>query len=138
MWLSEYQKFGVAFTFGGCLFFLFGVFTFFDRALLTLGNILFLLGLLLIIGPNRTFTFFTRPARKRGSLFFLLGVTLILFKWAFLGFALELLGIISLFGDFFSVIVQFLRSMPLIGPFLSHPSIAPLVDKLAGVRVLPV
>lgn len=118
--------------------FLFGVLTFFDRALLALGNILFIIGLLLIIGPHKTYNFFTRPNKRRGSFFFSLGVLMILFKWTFIGFLIESLGIIGLFGDFFAVVVQFLRSLPVIGPLLSHPSVAPYVDRLAGVRVLPV
>ncbi|CAI4035759.1 hypothetical protein SMKI_13G4110 [Saccharomyces mikatae IFO 1815] len=138
MWLTEAQKFGVAFTFGGFLFFLFGIFTFFDRALLALGNVLFLIGVILIIGSQKTYIFFTRPNKRRGSLFFLVGAFLILLKWTFSGFIIESLGIIGLFGDFFGVIVQFLSSMPIIGPILSHPTVAPIIDKLAGVRVLPV
>lgn len=93
-------EFGVAFTFGGFLFFLFGIFTFFDRALLALGNILFLIGVFLIIGSQKTYIFFTRPNKRRGSLFFLVGAFLILLKWTFLGFIIESLGIIGLFGDF--------------------------------------
>lgn len=120
------------------MFFLFGMFTLFDRALLTLGNILFLIGVLLIIGPARTYTFFARPASRRGSILFVVGLTLILFKWTFTGFVLESLGIVGLFGNFFSVIVQFLRSLPVVGPLLSHPAVAPVVDRLAGLRVLPV
>ncbi|SCU98640.1 LAMI_0F15654g1_1 [Lachancea mirantina] len=138
MWLSESQKFGVAFTFGGCLFFLFGVLTFFDRALLALGNILFLIGLLLIIGVQKTLNFFTRPTKRRGSVFFCLGLVMILSKWTFTGFVIESVGIIALFGDFFAVVVQFLRSLPVIGPLLSHPAVAPYIDRLAGLRVLPV
>ena len=126
------------FTFGGCLFFLFGIFAFFDRALLALGNILFLIGVLLIIGPQRTFVFFTRPTKRRGTVFLLTGILMILCKWTFLGFLIESLGIFGLFGDFFSVILQFLRSLPIIGPLLSHPAIAPVLDKIAGVSVLPV
>lgn len=63
---------------------------------------------------------------------------MILCKWTFLGFLIESLGIFGLFGDFFSVILQFLRSLPIIGPLLSHPAIAPVLDKIAGVSVLPV
>lgn len=59
-------------------------------------------------------------------------------KWTFIGFIVESIGIIGLFGDFFGIIVQFLRSLPIIGPILSNPVVAPIVDKLAGVRVLPV
>ncbi|SMN20427.1 similar to Saccharomyces cerevisiae YMR292W GOT1 Homodimeric protein that is packaged into COPII vesicles and cycles between the ER and Golgi [Maudiozyma saulgeensis] len=138
MWLSESQKFGVAFTFGGFLFFVLGIITFFDRALLALGNLLFLIGVILIIGSQKTVIFFTKPNKRRGSIFFLFGIFLILIKWTFSGFIIESLGIVGLFGDFFGVIVQFLRSMPIIGPLLSHPVVAPIIDRLAGVRVLPV
>ncbi|CCK70412.1 Got1p KNAG_0E01480 [Huiozyma naganishii CBS 8797] len=138
MWLSESQRFGVAFTFGGFLFFMFGIITFFDRALLALGNILFLIGLLLIIGTQKTLVFFTRPTKRRGTLFFTFGILLILFKWTFTGFIVETIGIFGLFGDFFGVVVQFLRSMPIIGPILSMPPIAPIIDRIAGVSVLPV
>lgn len=120
------------------MFFVMGIFTFFDRALLALGNILFLIGVVLIIGTQKTLIFFSRPNKRRGSIFFIFGILLILMKHTFLGFIIESLGIFGLFGDFFGVIVQFLRSMPIIGPILSHPVIAPVVDKLAGVRVLPV
>ncbi|KAL6943290.1 Golgi Transport [Hanseniaspora osmophila] len=138
IWLSEAQKFGVAFTFGGFLFFTFGIFTFFDRALLALGNILFIIGLVLIIGPNKTLVFFNRPSKRRGSLCFFTGIVFILFfKWTFTGFIVELFGILNLFGDFFNIIVQFLRSLPVIGPILNHPAVAPVIDRIAGVRVLP-
>ncbi|CAI8501165.1 unnamed protein product [Hanseniaspora opuntiae] len=138
LWLSESQKFGVGFTIIGTVLIILGILAFFDRALLASGNILFLIGIFLIIGQNKTFIFFTRPTKRRGSLCFFSGIFLILFmKWTFLGFIVEFVGILNLFGDFFSVVVQFLRSMPIIGPILKHPKVAPLVDKLAGVKVLP-
>ncbi|CCE61621.1 hypothetical protein TPHA_0A05470 [Tetrapisispora phaffii CBS 4417] len=111
---------------------------FFDRALLALGNILFLAGIYLIIGPAKTYVFFSKPTKRRGSVLFLFGIFLILVKWTFIGFVIELLGIMGLFGDFFGIIVQFLRSLPVIGPILSHPAVSPIVDKLAGIRTLPV
>ncbi|ODQ58728.1 hypothetical protein WICANDRAFT_79274 [Wickerhamomyces anomalus NRRL Y-366-8] len=138
VWLTEQQKFGVGFTAGGLVFFLLGIATFFDSALLALGNLLFVIGVVLIIGPQRTVVFFTRPTKIRGSIAFTLGIFLILFKWPFTGFLIESFGILALFGDFFAVIVSFLRSVPIIGPILSHPVVAPVVDKIAGVRVLPV
>ncbi|KAK6199290.1 Got1/Sft2-like family-domain-containing protein [Scheffersomyces amazonensis] len=138
IWLSERQKFGVGFTAGGFIFFLFGIMTFFDSGLLALGNILFLVGLVLIIGPQRTVTFFTRPTKLRGTLCFALGILLILMKHAFIGFVLESFGILGLFGDFFGTIVQFLRSIPYIGDLLSHPYLAPTIDRLAGIDTLPV
>lgn len=112
--------------------------TFFDSGLLALGNILFVIGLVLIIGPQRTVTFFTRPTKIRGTLCFGLGIVLILLKWSFVGFIVESFGILGLFGDFFGTIVQFLRSIPYIGDLLSNPIIAPTIDRLAGINTLPV
>ncbi|ODV76379.1 Got1p [Cyberlindnera jadinii NRRL Y-1542] len=138
VWLSEVQKYGVGFTAGGVFFFLLGILTFFDSALLALGNLLFVIGVVLIIGPQKTVVFFTRSTKIRGTIFFVLGIVLILMKWSFVGFIVEAIGILQLFGDFFAVIITFLRSMPIIGPILSNPYIAPTIDRLSGARVLPV
>lgn len=144
IYISAYEQFindlefGVAFTFGGVGFFLVGILTFFDRALLALGNILFLIGVVLIIGLHKTTIFFTRPTKRRGSLCFITGILLILMRWTFVGFVVETIGIFGLFGDFFGVVVQFLRSLPVIGPILSHPLVAPFVDRIAGISILPV
>ncbi|KAI3404754.1 GOT1 [Candida oxycetoniae] len=139
IWLSERQKFGVGFTAGGIFFFLFGIITFFDPGFLALGNLLFIIGLILIIGPQRTLLFFTRPTKIRGTVFFALGIILILLKRSFIGFILESFGILGLFGDFFGTIVQFLRSIPYIGDVLNYPLIAPTIDRLAGIsNTLPV
>lgn len=138
LWLSESQKFGVGFTVIGTVLITLGIITFFDRALLASGNIVFLIGIFLIIGQNKTVVFFTRQNKRRGSICFFSGIFLILFmKWTFVGFIIEFLGILNLFGDFFSIIVQFLRSLPIIGDILKNPRVAPLIDKLAGVKVLP-
>ncbi|CAI5759722.1 unnamed protein product [Candida verbasci] len=134
IWLSERQKFGVGFTAGGIFFFIFGIFTFFDSGFLALGNILFIIGLILIIGPQRTISFFTRPTKIRGTICFILGILLILIKYSFIGFIIEFFGILGLFGDFFGTIIQFLRSIPYIGDVLSNPIIAPYIDKLAGIN----
>lgn len=112
--------------------------TFFDSALLALSNILFIIGLVLILGPQRTITFFTRPTKMRGTLCFCAGIFLILIKRSFIGFILESIGIMGLFGDFFGTIVQFLRSIPYIGDILCNPVIAPTIDRLAGINTLPV
>ncbi|QPG74541.1 Golgi Transport [Brettanomyces nanus] len=138
LWLSESQKFGVFFTASGVVLFLVGIMALFDSALLAMGNVLFVLGLVLIIGPHKTVYFFSRTEKLRGSLCFLFGILLILLKHSFIGFIIESFGILGLFGEFFATMVQFLRSLPFIGPILSNPIVAPVIDKMAGVRVLPV
>jgi hypothetical protein len=89
---------GVAFCSGGGFFFLLGLILFFDRALLAMGNILFLVGITLLLGPQRTFVFFARKQKWKGTLAFWAGVLLILMKWPLIGFGVELFGIFVLFG----------------------------------------
>ncbi|GMM30583.1 Got1 protein [Martiniozyma asiatica (nom. inval.)] len=137
IWLSESQKAGVLFTFLGVFFFTIGVLSFFDARFMSFGNILFFTGVVLIIGTQKTIVFFTRPQKLRGSLCFALGLFLIFIKRSFIGFVVEMFGVLGLFGEFFATLVTFLRSLPIIGPFLSHPAVAPVVDRLAGVNVLP-
>jgi len=128
------QKIGVGLTSFGALFMMLGIMLFFDGALLALGNILFLGGLFLIIGPQKTFYFFARKNKLRGTVCFLGGILLVFFKWPAIGVLVEMFGFLNLFGDFFPVIITFLRQLPFIGQFLNLPFIRPLVDRLAGSR----
>ncbi|PPQ98454.1 hypothetical protein CVT24_004133 [Panaeolus cyanescens] len=98
MWLSDAQKIGVALTTFGALFMLLGVMLFFDGALLALGNILFISGLTLIIGPQKTFYFFARKQKLRGTICFLGGILLVFLKWPFIGMIVETFGFLNLFG----------------------------------------
>jgi len=127
-------KIGVALTTFGALFMLLGVILFFDGALLALGNILFVSGLTLIIGPQKTFSFFARKQKIRGTLCFLGGIALVFMKWPFVGVIIEAFGFLNLFGDFFPVILTFLRQLPVIGNILTLPYIRDVVDRIAGSR----
>lgn len=102
----------------GGLFLVGGVMLFFDRAMLAMGNILFLIGLTIIIGPQKTFFFFARKQKAKGTAAFFAGLTLILIKWTFIGFIVEAYGIAVLFGDFLGTIAGFARGLPVIGPYI--------------------
>lgn len=131
-------EYGVGFTACGVIFFALGILFLFDLALLALGNILFVLGVVLIIGPGRTLYFFARPTKIKPTLFFFGGILLILMKRSFIGFMVESVGILFLFGDFLASIIQFLRLFPVIGPVLKHPYVAPYLNRWAGLDTLPV
>ncbi|KAH7401126.1 vesicle transport protein [Phaeosphaeria sp. MPI-PUGE-AT-0046c] len=120
MWLSDTQKIGVAFCSGGGLFLMGGVMMFFDRAMLAMGNILFLIGLTLLIGTAKTLSFFARRQKWKGTLAFAVGITLILMRWAFIGFVVELYGILVLFGDFLGTVAGFVRGVPIVGPVVAR------------------
>lgn len=44
-------------------------------------------------------------------------------KWAIIGMIVEVFGFINLFGDFFPVILNFLRQLPFIGNVLNAPGV---------------
>ncbi|KAH9938929.1 Got1-domain-containing protein [Amylocystis lapponica] len=133
MWLSDGQKIGVALTSFGALFMILGVVLFFDASLLALGNILFLSGLTLIIGPQKTFYFFARRQKLRGTACFIGGILLVFLKWPFVGVIVETFGFLNLFG-FLPRGADLLRQVPGVGHFLSLPYIRDVADRLAGSR----
>ncbi|CAK7237401.1 Golgi Transport [Sporothrix curviconia] len=118
MWLTDSQKVGVAFCSGGGFFLIGGVMLFFDRAMLAMGNILFLIGLTIIIGPSKTLLFFARKQKVKGTAAFFSGLLLILMRWPLIGFCVELYGIMVLFGDFLGTIAAFARNVPVVGPYI--------------------
>jgi len=132
--LTDGQKIGVALTSFGALFMMLGVILFFDGALLALGNVLFLSGLTLIIGPQKTFYFFARKQKLRGTVCFIGGILLVFLKWPLIGVIVETFGFLNLFGDFFPVILTFLRQLPFVGNLLNMPYIRDVADRLAGSR----
>jgi hypothetical protein len=118
----------VAFCSGGGLFLFAGILMFFDRSMLAMGNILFLIGLTLIIGPQKTFVFFARRNKLKGTAAFLSGILLILLRWPLTGFLVETYGIVVLFGDFFATIASFTGNIPVVGPYIQMA-----LDKLMKV-----
>lgn len=81
-------------------------------------QILFLIGLTIIIGPQKTLLFFARKNKAKGTAAFFGGLTLILLRWPLVGFLIELYGILVLFGDFLGTIAGFARSVPVVGPYI--------------------
>lgn len=52
--------------------------------------------------------------------------------WSRVGMAVELFGFLNLFGSFFPLVFSFLRTLPVIGPFLNLPGVSTVVDKISG------
>jgi len=106
-----------------------GVLMFFDRAMLAMGNILFVIGLTLIIGLQKTFVFFARRQKWKGTAAFVGGIIFILLRWPLTGFLVELYGIFVLFGDFFATIGSFAGNIPFIGPYIQM-----ILERISGGR----
>lgn len=81
-------------------------------------QILFLIGLTIIIGPQKTALFFARKQKLKGTAAFFAGLALILLRWPLVGFLVELYGIMVLFGDFLGTIAGFARNVPVVGPYI--------------------
>jgi hypothetical protein len=92
-------------------------------------QILFLIGLTLIIGLEKTIAFFSRRQKLKGTAAFALGIFLILFRWPLTGFLIELYGLFILFGDFLVTIGQFAANIPVVGPVIQR-----VLETLAGGR----
>ena len=84
-------------------------------------QILFLAGLTLIIGPQKTFYFFARKQKLRGTLCFIGGILLVFFKWPFVGVIVETIGFLNLFGC-----VQFVFLLCCGYVFVIPPSSSPM------------
>ncbi|XP_058711496.1 vesicle transport protein GOT1A isoform X2 [Poecile atricapillus] len=117
--LSDFQRIGVGLVGFGLFFLLFGILLYFDSVLMAFGNLLFLSGLVFIIGFRRTFTFFFQRSKLKGTSFFFGGLIVVLMRWPILGMLLEAYGFISLFRSFFPVAFGFLGSLANI-PLLSQ------------------
>ena len=59
---------------------------------------MFLSGITLIIGPQKTFYFFARKQKLRGTVCFLGGIILVFLKWPLIGVIVEPIGFLNLFG----------------------------------------
>ena len=142
--LDDNRKIGIGLSTAGLLFTVLGIFMFFDRGLLAMGNVrtqhkskharrqhtvkmraqrirslsikrlltlrffkfscaqlLFLSGVMLIIGPTKTYRFFFQKRKAKGTACFLGGIALVLYGWAMIGIIVEGWGFLNLFGDFF-------------------------------------
>lgn len=92
-------------------------------------KILFIIGLTIIIGFQKTLVFFARRQKLKGTAAFVTGIALILLRWPFVGFVAELYGLFVLFGDFLSTIAGFAGAIPVIGPW-----IALALRKISGAK----
>lgn len=120
---SDNTKIGSGLLVLGCVFLFLGVIFLFDSALLALGDIMFLSGLVLTIGVSRTIRFFSRPERMRGIVSFFGGILLVFVRWPLIGMMCQFYGLIYLFGQFFPIAAQSMRDMPVIGEIFRIPAV---------------
>ena len=102
---------------GGVLTIL-GTSLFFNKALMRLGNLFFVAGVPMTIGPGRTAGYFFQPKKARATGCLAFGIFLVFVGWPLFGIVLEAFGVLNLFGNMFPIAMLMLKSMPIIGPLL--------------------
>ncbi|XP_071120201.1 vesicle transport protein GOT1B-like [Mytilus edulis] len=128
--ITDFQKIGVGLAGFGIAFLFLGIMFFFDRGLLAIGNILFIVGLSFVIGMERTVRFFFQKHKIKATSFFIGGIFVVLLGFPVIGMCVELYGFFLLFSGFFPVVINFLRRVPVIGTILNLPYIRQVADKL--------
>jgi hypothetical protein len=137
---SDNTKIGSGLLFLGCIFLFLGCLLFFDSAMLAIGDILFLTGLVMTfltglvmtIGFSRTVRFFSRPDRMRGIVAFFGGVFLVMVRWPIIGMILQLYGLVYLFGQFFPIAAQSMKDTPVVGELFRLPAVERFFDSFGG------
>jgi len=111
IFLSDQQKIGTFLVAFSIFFSGFGVLMFFDRGLLSVGNLLMIPGVSLLLGVDKTKDFLFQSQKIKGLVCFFGGLLLVLIGWGFTGFIVEAFGFINLFGDFFPIAMTFIQSI---------------------------
>lgn len=102
----------------GTLITVLGITLFLNRALMRLGNIIFVAGIPVTMSLSWTMKMLLNPEKMRGTVCFGLGFFLVLSGNPMLGMFLEFFGFLNLFGNMFPMAFAIAKSMPVIGPIL--------------------
>ena len=101
------------------VFTMLGISLFFNKTLMRLGNLFFIAGVPMTIGPGRTTGYFLQPKKSRATGCLAFGIFLVFVGWPIIGIALEIFGILNLFGNMFPVLMVLLKQMPFVGNILN-------------------
>lgn len=99
-----------------------GASLFFNKTLMRLGNLFFICGVPLVVGPSRTVGYFMKPEKLRSTVCLVAGIMLVWVGWPILGILLEVFGLLNLFGNMFPLVFTVVKQMPVIGPLLKATS----------------
>jgi hypothetical protein len=102
----------------------------FDRFLLSIGNVSFLMGLCFLLGLQKTGRFFLRKEKAVGTGTYFTGIALILYGWAFFGFLIQLYGFWKLFSSFIPNVIQSLKMIPGVNVIFNMPGIGMILNKV--------
>lgn len=116
------RKIGLYLLGSGTAVTMLGISLFFNKTLMRLGNLLFIAGVPMTLGPTRTMGYFLKPEKARATICLALGIFLVFIGWPIFGIALELFGLLNLFGNMFPFAMAVLKQMPIVGSLLNNNS----------------
>eukprot|EP00931_Biecheleriopsis_adriatica_P009964 TRINITY_DN111058_c0_g1_i1.p1 TRINITY_DN111058_c0_g1~~TRINITY_DN111058_c0_g1_i1.p1 ORF type:complete len:167 (+),score=38.20 TRINITY_DN111058_c0_g1_i1:75-503(+) len=141
--LDDNKKIGIGLCGIGVICVTLGVMMLFDRTLLALGNVAFLVGIVLLLGPTKAFKFFFSKKKLqdnwKGTVGYFLGISAIVMGWPFFGFLIELYGIWKLFAGFLPNVLGTLKlTVPGAATVLNMWPFSSLCNMINDQRRLPV
>jgi len=83
-----------------------------------LGNLLFIAGVPMTIGPGRTAGYFFQPKKSRATACLALGIFLVFIGSPVFGILLEIFGLLNLFGNMFPLLKMMIKTLPGVGSLL--------------------
>ena len=95
-----------------------GISLFFNKTLLRLGNLLFIGGVPVSMGPSRTMGYFVKPEKLRATACLAFGIFLVFVGSPMFGIMFELFGLLNLFGNMFPFVWAIAKNLPVVGPLL--------------------
>jgi hypothetical protein len=113
------RRIGLSLLASGTVVTMLGMSLFFNKALMRLGNLLFIAGVPVTLGPTRTAGYFLQADKMRATACLGVGIFLVLVGSPVFGIALEIFGLLNLFGNMFPVILAIAKQLPVVGPMLS-------------------
>ena len=135
LFYDDNKKIGIGLIVIGLVFYFLGMLFMLDRGFLAIGNLAFIMGMVILVGPTNTVGFFTRKSKVKGSVCFFAGFVLIVIGWfgfTCAGFLLQLYGLFLLFRDFIKTIFKTMETLPVIGPMIRKmPWLNDAVDYIA-------
>ncbi|KAL9188753.1 hypothetical protein ACHAXT_007131 [Thalassiosira profunda] len=109
------RKLGTIFLSSGAAFTVLGITLFFNKTLMRLGNLLFVAGVPLMIGPGRTMGYFLQPKKARATGCLACGIFLVMVGHPLIGILLEVFGLLNLFGNMFPLVRMMAKNLPVVG-----------------------
>jgi len=117
--LQNQKQLGATLLAVGFFLTIMGMALFFEGNLLRLGNICMILGIPMLLGPDRVRGFFMKQSRIQATIITSIGIFLVFVGKPRLGILCEIFGLLNLFGNMFPLLLALAKRMPIIGDIIS-------------------